>query len=235
MTIPSGYSLVWSDEFDSSSLDMSKWEQRVGSSSNISVANSKLRLTANPIGDFNNGSVYITVKDIPSFQYGYFECSAANSIAQGVASAFWLLDPGTGNDEIDIYERPGNYGSYQNRVICSLLGGCPIGEICSNFNGNDTFPQIASGFHKYALLWTASSLRFYLDDVEIWNADSKASGFSIPLELKLDICADGCKFQGQVEPSGSGSTYSEWEYVRVYQIGGGGGICGQPVCDLSIR
>lgn len=231
MTIPVGYNLVWNDEFDSSSLNTVKWIQRVGPTSNVKIVNSKLQLWANPIGDFTNGSAYITVKDVSSFKYGYFECSAANSTVQGVASAFWLLDPGTGNTEIDVYERPGNSGSYQNRVICSLLGGCS--GVCTNFNGNDTFPQVASGFHKHALLWTATQLRFYLDDIEIWNADSKASGFSIPLELKLDICADGCSFQGQQESSGSGSTYSEWEYVRVYQIGGGIG-CSIPTCNLTV-
>ena len=216
MTPPIGYSLVWNDEFDGTSLNSSKWRQTIGPSSNVKVANSKVELIANPIGNFN-GSAFISTPN--TFKYGYFECSAQISTVQGIAFAFWLLDPGGSSPEIDIVERPGNASGYQNLCVFSAKG--TDGQWASG-GVHQSFPATATGFHKYALLWTASELSFYVDDVKGWSAPaSVVSKCTAPLNIKLDICAGGCSFQGIIIPTNTtGSTSAFVEYVKVYQQGG---------------
>jgi beta-glucanase (GH16 family) len=150
-------------------------------------------LWANPVGNFNTGSVFITA--IPTtFKYGYFETNAQISTTQGVAFAFWLLNPSSPNPEIDIVERPGNAPGYQNLGVFSAKG---TNGVWASGGVHQSFPATATGFHKYALLWTPNLLNFYIDDVQTWTAPaSVVSKLTVPLELKLDICAAECSFQG---------------------------------------
>jgi beta-glucanase (GH16 family) len=214
MTAPTGYNLVWADEFDGTSLNTSNWKQTVGNSSQIKVANSQLTMTAN-VGNFN-GSVFLSTPK--TFQYGYYECSAQISTTQGVAFAFWLLDPGSTPTEIDVVERPGNASGYQNLCVFSLNNGSGW----SSGGVHQSFPATATGFHKYAVLWTPTDMIYYVDDVETWRAtQANASKVKIPLNVKLDICAGGCSFQGITIPTNSsGQTSAIVDYVRIYQQGG---------------
>jgi uncharacterized protein YjdB len=222
MTPPIGYSLVWADEFDGTTLNPI-WKPGGGLSVTHATltGTGQLSLNVSAVGNYNNSS-FIKTGTEKTFKYGYFECSAQISTVQGVCFAFWLYDPANTNQEIDIVERPGNTSTYKSRVICSIVG---TNKNTTNFsgtsNGRDSFPQTDTGFHKYALLWTASQLRFYLDDVEIFNADGSASQITQQLEIYFDLCAASCSFQGTIVPTNTTApTNALVEYVRVYQQGG---------------
>lgn len=214
MTPPVGYNLIWNDEFDGTSLNSSKWKQDFGSNNNVKIADSKVTLWANPVGDFN-GSAFIST--LASFKYGYFECSAQISTVQGVAFAFWLLNPEGANPEIDIVERIGNAPDYQDICVFSAKG---TDGLWASGGVHQSFPATAAGFHTYGLLWTQTQLTFYVDDAVGWNAPSSViSKCTTPLNVELDICAGGCSFQGIiVDPvPGTPPTNAQVEYVRVYQ------------------
>lgn len=128
-----GYNLVWSDEFDGTQLDSSKWGYQIGNgdwgwgngelqyytsnSRNSSVADGILTITAmkdQSMGNFNYTSARITTSGKFSFAYGKIEARMSLPITQGMWPAFWLLPSveGTGayggwpsSGEIDIMER----------------------------------------------------------------------------------------------------------------------------------
>ena len=128
-----GYNLVWSDEFDGTKLDSSKWGYDIGNgnwgwgngelqyytsnSRNSSVADGILTITAmkdQSMGNFNYTSARITTSGKFSFAYGKIEARMSLPITQGMWPAFWLLPSVEGTDsyggwpssgEIDIMER----------------------------------------------------------------------------------------------------------------------------------
>lgn len=96
-----GWELVWRDEFDSSSLDMSKWEAVTLNSTypgdvhyylpeHASVVDGKLRITATdePIEDKLYRSARL--ESWQAFGPGRFEARIDLPTGQGMAPAFWL-------------------------------------------------------------------------------------------------------------------------------------------------
>lgn len=110
-----GYSLVWRDEFNGSSLDTSKWgyqegvKDQYGSASGpdywgngelqyytrdaVSVSDGSLKITATrqQTGDRPYTSGRILTRDKASFTYGYFEARMKTPTGNGMWPAFWML------------------------------------------------------------------------------------------------------------------------------------------------
>lgn len=128
----SDYELTWSDEFDGSTLDYSKWgghffergqtAVRRGSYWNMdlcSVKDGNLHISTKyyPEGINGNGkpgwyTAGIDTDDTFSQKYGYFECRCILPKGGDIWSAFWMFCDGVGltdhdgekGAEIDIYE-----------------------------------------------------------------------------------------------------------------------------------
>jgi beta-glucanase (GH16 family) len=99
-TPPSGYYLIWSDEFDGSSLDLSKWwcwlgpdHQATDLPQAVTVSNGCLTITC-----FNTNTAYYsgTVSSQGLFCYGYYDASIQWNGEPGMWSAFWMNSPNTG-------------------------------------------------------------------------------------------------------------------------------------------
>ncbi len=104
-----GYKLVWSDEFDSTALDQTKWsfetgngsggwgnnewEYYTGRSQNCSVQNGYLTITAQKesYNGFNYTSARIKTQSKFSFLYGKVEARIKLPYGKGIWPAFWLL------------------------------------------------------------------------------------------------------------------------------------------------
>ena len=177
--------LIWSDEFDGTSLSSDNWLFETGAhgwgnnelqdyvaNDNVEVSDGILKIIAKKeaSGSANYTSARLNSKE--SFRYGKIEIRAKipDHQGNGIWPALWMLGsniqtsgwPACG--EIDIME----YVSFDpNKVHFSIH---------STANNHTNGTQVTSGavdletieeeFHTYGLLWTDRYLKFYIDDME---------------------------------------------------------------------
>jgi beta-glucanase (GH16 family) len=180
---------VWSDEFDGTSIDMSKWQFEVNcdgggnnelqcytsKSTNARVQNGKLVITARP--ENLNGKAYTSARlntaKSASWLFGRFEMNAKLPSGKHLWPAFWMLPTdykyGTwaASGEIDIME-------YRGQVTNSVEGTLHFGGAWPNNMYQGSGPKTALGngvdlskdFHTYAVEWEKDEMRWYVDNVQ---------------------------------------------------------------------
>ncbi len=247
---PPGYSLMWQDEFNGTSLDLSKWNYFLGqgTASNInytkdavSVANGSLDLTTyTENGIHQSGHIQSDNKYQP--KYGYLEASINFAYPDNVGGAFWLFhplvntygDPWNHGVEIDVVEyakRDWQQKDISNQAISSLNWG-QYGPDWDNHPSTGSTLRgsgLASGTHTYAVEWTPTTLKFYIDGQYQYqiNDSTVAPVARRDLYLILDQYPTG----GAVN-YGSKSTSTakmKVDYVRVYQLNS------QPPAPTNLR
>lgn len=244
---PAGWNATWSDEFEGSSVDTSKWdpilwttphnnERQAYHPSRVTVSDGNLVLTAD---DANfGGKSYTSGKVESKFtqQHGRWEIRAKLPGTQGTWPAIWLL-PATetyswpSQGEIDILENRGNQPNLTSSAFHwgpDFFGRQFTYNEFEATNGGEA-ENFHDAFHTYAVEWDASKLRFFVDDVHyhtITNAETANTfypgGFlaqqTAGMELNLNVAVGG-DFLGGEQPNGS----SDWpqqmlvDYVRVYE------------------
>jgi len=244
------WTMSWSDEFDGTSLDSTKWTVDTGDSfgtgqqdydtarpENVSVTGGNLVLTARQESysgaGYTSGRIETSTKFAQA--YGRFEARIQLPQGQGMWPAFWLLGddyqtagwPGCG--EIDVMECRG----VQPATVLGSIHG-PGGD---SYTEGFTLPDgttFADGFHVFALEWVPGELRWYVDDqlYETQAADllpaSQAWVFDHPFFIILDLAVGG-DFGGAVNASTTFPQSMLVDYVRVYTNGPqGGGAGGAP-------
>ncbi len=118
-------------------------------------------------------------------QYGYFEASIkqASSSSGGVWNAFWMTPPaGSWPPEIDILEGDGTDAEFTNHG----------GDVNTPVNNTNIYnrPDLSSGFHTYGLMWTPTTLTWYLDGQAVYSAPT-ASNEQQPMMLILSAYNKG--------------------------------------------
>jgi beta-glucanase (GH16 family) len=187
-----GYSLVWSDEFNTSNgsqPDTSKWVYDTGGdgwgnheleyytnrAQNAQIQNGNLVITAlqenykGPDGVTRNyTSARLKTQGLFAQAYGRFEARIKIPKGQGIWPAFWMLgnDIGTVNwpqcGEIDIME---NIGKEPGMVHGSLHGPSTTAST-SDLTSTFALPagqNFSDDFHLYAVEWDPTAVRFYVD------------------------------------------------------------------------
>lgn len=180
------FQLVFSDEFDGTELDTSKWtavegdgcpdlcgfgnnELQVYSADNVEVSGGTLKITAlDNVGGFTSGR--INTKDKFEFRYGRVEFSARLPSGQGMWPALWMLHadetvygPWPAGGEIDVMEafNPGVMGNTATQSTTHYgLPGEPFNGTSSQ---NDNQVPLDAAFHEYAVEWERDQLRFFVD------------------------------------------------------------------------
>ncbi|XP_038048503.1 beta-1,3-glucan-binding protein-like [Patiria miniata] len=153
--------------------------QRSGSSSNA----------VNPVQ-----SARVRTVDSFAFKYGRIEVEAKMPTGDWLWPAIWLLPkrnsyggwPASG--EIDMVESRGNLNLFDesgvnvgvNQMGSTMhwgpywpLNAWPKTHATKNLDSG----HFGMGFHKYALEWTSSGMKFYVDDELLLDADPGADGF----------------------------------------------------------
>jgi len=239
----STYSLVWSDEFDGSSLNSANWtpeilpaysfnnEQQAYTSDpqNLRVDSGNLVIQAVKSGNAWT-SARIKSQDKRKFQYGKIEFRAKLPTGVGPWPAAWLLGnniqstPWPACGEIDVMEWRGGFNgvatSDANTVGHALHsatrnGGNPV-EAPRSAVSNPS-----SQFHTYAVVWTSSGMTFIVDGVNkatLTPPTADAAAFQKEFFLILNLAMGG-EYLGTrdtISPSVTSATY-EVDYVRVYQ------------------
>ncbi|NVK24334.1 MAG: family 16 glycosylhydrolase [Gammaproteobacteria bacterium] len=190
----SDWQLVWSDEFDGSSIDPTKWNHEVNcngggnneqqcytdSAANSFVQDGMLNIVALPAEEGAEKpytSARLNTKGKGDFTYGRFEMRAKLPSGQGSWPAFWMLPtdntyggwPKSG--EIDIVEAVnlkavGADGVAENRVFGTLHYGQEWPD--NESSGKEyTLPDgvnPADDFHTYAIEWQEGEIRWYVDN-----------------------------------------------------------------------
>ena len=204
------WKLVWSDEFDGTSLDLSKWTINVDGKGggngelqyytdrpeNVRVEMGNLVLTAkkeNFTGPDNKKKQYtsgkLDTKGHADWKYGRMEARIKMPKGQGLWPAFWMM-PSEGkyggwakSGEIDIAEV---IGQRPNLVYGTLHyhDGWP-----HNQHTGDKF-QLPSGdlsddFHIYAVEWEEGAIRWYLDG-SLFETQTKWDTVSAPFPAPFD-------------------------------------------------
>lgn len=234
VTVTVAQSLIWSEEFDTPGApDPAKWGYDLGAGGwgnnelqyytnrpdNAVVSGGTLKIIAK--AENFSGSAYTSArllsKDKFSFKYGKLEARAKLPFGAGTWAAIWMLGsnintvPWPGCGEIDIMEHVGNQ---QNKIFGTLHYP---GRSGGNADGSSVVIANASTeFHKYAVEWTASTIKISVDDFTYFTfSNSAAVPFNHNFFIILNIAMGG-NFGGAVDPAFVSSTM-EIDYIRVYQ------------------
>ncbi len=238
--------LVWQDNFDGSSLNLSNWEYQYGDGcpelcgwgnaelqhytdhpENISVSNGTLKITARK----NSGtfpeytSSRIRTKGLASFQSGRIEARIKMPIGQGLWPAFWMLpeDFNYGSwplsGEIDIMEMLGQEPSITHGTI-HYGAKWPMNQ----YQGNSIDlggTALHDEFHTYAIEWEQDEIRWYLDN-QLFSTKTNDNLGTFPWRFDQDFhlllnVAIGGNWPGYPNASTPFPQSMEVDYVRVYE------------------
>jgi len=241
------WKLVWSDEFDGSTIDTSKWnfeidgkgggngemEYYTDKPENAHIENGNLLITAIKDGTDANGqkhkftSARMTTKGKFSWKYGRFEARIKMPKGKGVWPAFWLMP------EDAVY---GGWASSGELDIVEVIGDKPNTDYGTIHYG-DKWPHnvhtgdkiilpsgdLSDDFHVYAVEWEEGVIRWYLDG-NLYQTQTKwytkAAPFPAPFDQNFFIIlnfAVGGAWPGKPSPDTVFPQSMEVDYVRVYQ------------------
>ena len=232
-TAAQSWNLVWSDEFNGSSVNTNDWNFETGcgqpnnelecyqaGGANTSVANGMLTITANCCYT----SARINTSGKHSWTYGKFEARILIPTGQGTWPAFWMLGqdintvgwPQSG--EIDNMEHvdsnPFNVGTMHWNG-----GSGHVSYGCNSQNLDMT------QFHTYDVVWNSSSITWSVDGNNycvgnIANNINNTGAFHLPFFLLLNLAIGG-DYPGNPNGSVQFPVRMQVDYVRVYQLGSG--------------
>lgn len=226
--------LAWSDEFNGTSLDQTKWTNDIGTgdwgwgnneqqyytsrNDNCSVSNGSLKITA--LKESYNGSSYTSAKIISKgkyqTKYGYIEARLALPIMSGIWPAFWMLGANIDSTpwpycgEIDIMEAI-NYNFCFFSTLHWNEGTEHAYQGSSSIDVGDR-----TEYHTYGFLWTENEMKFYHDDILHYVFDTSGkSCFNKDFYFILNVAVGG-NLPGFNIGNNFPMTMSV-DYVRVYQ------------------
>lgn len=241
------WKLVWSDEFNSTKLDYSKWGVEVNAfgggnqelqlytdrSENIRLENGCLIIEARKdrpniqgtIRDYSSGR--LRTKYRGDWKYGKFEVRARVPEGKGLWPAIWMLptDEKYGSwalsGEIDIMEFDGAKPDH-------VLGTLHYGDKWPNnrqSSGQYVLKQgkFSEEFHVYGLEWERGEIKWYVDGVHYQTKtkwDSQASPFPAPFDQRFHLLLNLSVGGGLVGAPDANTIFPkrfEIDYVRVYQ------------------
>jgi len=231
--------LVWSDEFDGTTLNLDNWSYELGdgcpnlcgwgnnelqeyTDDNHRLEDGMLIISAKKGSNSNYTSTRIKTKGKQEFQYGRIEARVKVPSGAGMWPAFWAL----GNDietnswpncgEIDIVEYVGkNPGQIFTSVHTPSSYGNTVNSMITNV------PNVEDDFHNYAVEWNENFIDFFFDDTRVYTYSVQTKNqntwpFNKPFFLIINLAIGG-NFGGPVANNIQFPREFIIDYVRVYQ------------------
>jgi len=182
---PQAWKLVWSDEFEGTTLNTTNWTRETGGNgwgnneleyytdrdANAFVSDGVLTIKAiqENYGGRNYTSARLITKGKRFFQYGKIEARLKLPYGQGIWPAFWTLGqnistvgwPACG--EIDIMELIGGGANRDNRVYGT---GHWDNNGHQSYGLNYTLPSgnFSDDYHTFTIVWDATKIDWYCDN-----------------------------------------------------------------------
>ena len=231
--------LVWSDEFNGSSLDPQKWAPEVkdvwynnelqattNARANLGVTNGSLAITA--LREVYHGRDYtsarINTKGLRDFTFGRIDIRAKVPKGKGIWPAIWMLGsndsqvswPACG--EIDIMELR---GSTPQVSISTLHYGASVNtrQFSTSAYSLPGSPDLSAAYHTYSVIRSQDKTQFYVDSVKYYErtvAQVSPYPFNNPFYLILNVAVGG-DFDGNPDGSTSFPQQMLVDYVRYYK------------------
>lgn len=217
-----GYRVVWEDNFDGNSLDLTKWNyratgpRRIGynSPSMVKVNDGHLHLMFDVRNDSVLGAMIGTQSTFMS-RYGYYECRSKVQKCSGPWAAFWIQsteiskgeDPAIYGAEIDIFEYFQNDEDRMTHCVHWAYGPNQksVGQLVSTIEG------LSNGFHTYGLEWTPEKYAFYIDGLKFHEITEGLSHIDEYMILSMEIPSSMEALENSCPPD----TFVV-DYVKVY-------------------
>ncbi len=236
------WSLIWSDEFNGTSVDTTKWNiiDHTGDINNelhydtpdaVSVNGGYLIIKSDKVdlGGRSYVSGKLTTQGKFDFTYGRVEIRSRQAATQGLHSSEWLLhyqDSGYSEahhwpPELDLVEVLGKEPStaYQSvhYGICYHCRWPSDDGSMTKINGSN----FTSEFHIFAVEWAATEIRWYIDGrlTKTWTTpitDEPRPIIDEPMQIILDTAVGG-NWPGSPDATTAFPAYHYVDYVRVYQ------------------
>ncbi len=191
------YQLVWSDEFEGTSLNTNVWNIETGGNGwgnqekqfytgrteNLRVENGNLVIEAlrETYQSNNYTSARITTQNKKAFKYGKIEARISLPKGKGTWPAFWMLGSNVSTarwplcGEIDIME---HVGSQPTGIVHAVHTAEKNGSKGNNWSFKKTVGTVEGEFHTYAIEWEEranegdDNISFYIDGIKsatIWE------------------------------------------------------------------
>lgn len=227
------YQLVWSDEFNGTSVDTTAWSFDTGNSGwgnnelenyqpgNATVANDNLVITAKKetAGTAQYTSARMKTENKKSFTYGRIEARIKLPVGQGLWPAFWTLGSNISTvgwpqcGEIDIMERINTD---------SLLYGTMHWNNNGHVSNGGKTTSSPSEYHVYDVEWNATSITWHIDGVQYFKTDiagnvNNTGAFHAPFFIILNLAVGG-NWPGSTVDDTKFPARMYVDYVRVYQL-----------------
>ena len=190
--------LVWSDEFDGTSLNTANWEPMIGDGTeygnpgwgnneleyytgrteNVYVADGFLHIVAREesYAGHDYTSARIRTANKQEFLYGRLEARLKLPSTQGIWPAFWMLPTNSpyggwaAGGEIDIME--------STNIATTTHGTIHYGGLwpANTSSGGSYSPgvNLSDDFHVYAIQWEPDFIRWYFDGFPFYTVSSSA-------------------------------------------------------------
>ncbi len=240
-----GFSLVWQEEFEGSSLNEKNWNYEIGTGSNgwgnnelqyyrrenTQVTGGNLIITAKKenFGGRSYTSSRLTTQNKYSFQYGRVDIRAKLPEGQGIWPALWMLGsnfssigwPACG--EIDIMEMIGGNGR-ENTVHGTLHWQDPNGNPGNNnhaesgqkFTSSSSF---SDDYHLFSIIWNDREVMWMVDNKSFSRqgiTDPNKSEFLKPFFFIVNVAVGG-NWPGSPDASTLFPQKIMVDYIRVYE------------------
>ena len=248
--------LLWSDEFNGTELDLTKWSYQIGdgcdinlcqwgnnelqwytnNKENVDVSNGTLKIKAlnQSLNNRNYSSGRIRSINKGDLKYGRIEARMKLPIGQGIWPAFWMLPtdnvyggwPSSG--ELDIMEY---LGHEPQKVHATLHFGNAWPNNSSTTNSySKPLSKLSDGFHEIVLEWRENEIKWFIDGyLYATKTNADLNGHQWPFDQKFHLLfnlAVGGNWPGNPNSSTLFPQTFEIDYVRVYDMVGGPHLTG---------
>ncbi|HEX8342454.1 MAG TPA: family 16 glycosylhydrolase [Tepidisphaeraceae bacterium] len=237
---PTGYKMIWADEFNGTSLDTMKWGYNYSwgrthnhaaymRESQVIVGNGALNLQAikkrdaNAVDkwvdgfgwqtmDYTSGAVH--TNGLLNLTGGYVEARMKVDDVIGSWPAFWMLQGGW-PPEIDIMEFPRGAGNNNQQYWANYHYTNAANAHASYGWQDNKGVNLSAGFHTYGMEWTGTAMRFFFDGAVTHTiTDAAAIADAAGMYLILNHAVGG--WAGAPEAASFPADFLI-DYVRVWQ------------------